>query len=102
MSLSTLLSSSIWFILTSFNILPLCLVFLSCMQDSNLDLTIGPYETYEDRLFSYKVFFTVSLPPHVCGISICLSSLSLKSLLPHTVLNFILFGALIKIISLMH
>jgi hypothetical protein len=33
------------------------------MQDSNLDLTIGPYETYEDSLFSYKVFFTVS--PHL-------------------------------------
>jgi len=26
------------------------------MQDSNLDVTIGPYETYEDGLFSYKVF----------------------------------------------
>jgi len=24
--------------------------------DSNLDVTIGPYETYEDGLFSYKVF----------------------------------------------
>jgi hypothetical protein len=27
------------------------------MQDSNLDVTIGPYETYEDGLFSYKATF---------------------------------------------
>lgn len=25
------------------------------MQDSKLDVTIGPYETYEDKLFGYKV-----------------------------------------------
>ena len=25
------------------------------MQDSKLDITIGPYETYEDKLFGYKV-----------------------------------------------
>ncbi|KAG1326474.1 putative Nudix hydrolase 3 [Cocos nucifera] len=32
--------------------------------DSKLDVTIGPYETYEDALFGYKIFFSVSvLPP---------------------------------------
>jgi len=25
------------------------------LQDSKLDVTIGPYETYEDKLFGYKV-----------------------------------------------
>lgn len=25
------------------------------MQESKLDVTIGPYETYEDKLFGYKV-----------------------------------------------
>jgi hypothetical protein len=28
---------------------------LFSMQDSKLDVTIGPYETYEDKLFGYKV-----------------------------------------------
>lgn len=28
---------------------------LISMQDSKLDITIGPYETYEDKLFGYKV-----------------------------------------------
>lgn len=28
---------------------------LYCHQDSPLDITIGPYETYEDGLFGYKV-----------------------------------------------
>ena len=28
---------------------------LFSMQDSKLDITIGPYETYEDKLFGYKV-----------------------------------------------
>jgi len=46
-------------------------------------------------------YFHRILVPHVLGISICLSSLSLKSLTPHTVLNFVLFGALFKFISLM-
>lgn len=27
------------------------------MQDSKIDVTIGPYETYEDTLFGYKVLF---------------------------------------------
>lgn len=26
------------------------------LKDSKLDITIGPYETYEDGLFGYKVF----------------------------------------------
>jgi hypothetical protein len=38
-------------------LLPMNLAFLSCLQDSNIDVTIGPYETYEDGLFSYKVCF---------------------------------------------
>ena len=42
--------------LSSSHISPIYFAFLSCMQDSNLDVTIGPYETYEDGLFSYKVF----------------------------------------------
>lgn len=25
------------------------------VQDSKIDVTIGPYETYEDTLFGYKV-----------------------------------------------
>ncbi|KAF2301548.1 hypothetical protein GH714_025728 [Hevea brasiliensis] len=29
--------------------------------DSKLDVTIGPYETYEDALFGYKVTFTYSI-----------------------------------------
>lgn len=27
------------------------------LKDSKLDVTIGPYETYEDALFGYKVSF---------------------------------------------
>lgn len=26
-----------------------------CKQDSTVDVTIGPYETYEDALYGYKV-----------------------------------------------
>lgn len=30
-------------------------------KDSKLDITIGPYETYEDALFGYKVMLNVKL-----------------------------------------
>lgn len=33
----------------------LLISFFLFIQDSILDLTIGPYETYEDALFGYKV-----------------------------------------------
>lgn len=31
------------------------------LKDSKLDVTIGPYETYEDTLFGYKVLFTQNI-----------------------------------------
>lgn len=33
------------------------------MKDSKLDVTIGPYETYEDALFGYKVSTNFEILP---------------------------------------
>lgn len=33
----------------------LIILFKITFKDSKLDITIGPYETYEDAIFGYKV-----------------------------------------------
>lgn len=59
----------------------ICFVLNSVFKDSKLDITIGPYETYEDTIFGYKVFlmaiiynalFVMKLPLLSFSYSVCL------------------------------
>lgn len=56
------------------------------MQDSKLDVTIGPYETYEDKLFGYKVALIIENQA-LCSIN----NSSPQSMIMSSLIGFLFF-----------